>query len=524
MKKLIAVSAAAAIAATMGMAADEDLRAELEALKKEVQALKEQTKGLKAKKLKKQISELKSAALNDNIKWSVDYRAAYDAIQYKHVSGEKNKKNDLFSNRLWLGMKYAPMSNLSFIGQLAYYKMFGQSQSAQPGSGANPGFNYFDWVTNESATDGTLKVRQAYFIYFGDKFLGANVPWTASVGRRPSTNGLLVNLRDDDPAQSPLGHIINVEFDGASFKFDLSNVTDVSGMYFKICLGRGFTNANPRFYMQGDDYVSNKDFTADNDLAGFIFVPYDDGQYSVHTTYFYAWNLLGYSNEQMIYQQYLMMQGAGMPVPDPGALADDSQNFTNVGGMHGFAVSAVANGIGDGINDFLDDTILFASWAGSYTDPKDDQSMLVLAGGFNQTAGVWGIDPNELGKSHFGWSVYLGTQFPAVFTDDGRIGLEYNHGSQYWRSFTYGEDTMIGSKLGARGDAYEVYYTQPLLGRTLSMQVRYTYIDYSDTGSQMFFGADGDARDVQDAYDQTGGMMDPVDKAQDLRLYVRYRY
>jgi hypothetical protein len=35
MKRLIAVSAAAAIAATMGMAADEDLRAELEALKKE---------------------------------------------------------------------------------------------------------------------------------------------------------------------------------------------------------------------------------------------------------------------------------------------------------------------------------------------------------------------------------------------------------------------------------------------------------------------------------------------------------
>ena len=505
MKRLIAVSAAAAIAATMGMAADEDLRAELEALKKEVQALKEQTKGIKAKKLKKQISELKSAALNDNLKWSVDFRTAYDALSYKHMSGKRVEKNDLLSNRMWLGMKYAPMSNLSFIGQLSYYKLFGQSQTATPHptpTSPNQGYNYFDWVVGENATDGTLKVRQAYFIYFGDKFLGANVPWTASVGRRPSTDGLLVNLRDDNPAQSPLGHIINVEFDGASFKFDLSNVTDVSGMYIKLCLGRGFTNANPRFYGGGNAYVSNEDYTADNDLAGFIFVPYDDGQYSVHTTYFYSWNLLGFDNQQV---------ATMMGMLPPGMPAATDFNLRNLGGMHGFAVSAIADGVGDGINDFLDDTILFASWAGNYTDPKDDQTMLAMA-----------QSPDDYGKKHFGWSVYVGTQFPAVFTDDGRIGLEYNHGSQYWRSFTYGEDTMIGSKLAARGDAYEAYYTQPLLGKTLSMQLRYTYIDYEYTGSGGFFGADGAAIDNDDAY--KSGMMDPVDYAQNFRAYVRYRY
>jgi hypothetical protein len=81
---------------------------------------------------------------------------------------------------------------------------------------------------------------------------------------------------------------------------------------------------------------------------------------------------------------------------------------------------------------------------------------------------------------------------------------------------------MIGSKLAARGDAYEVYYTQPLVGKTLSMQLRYTYIDYKYTGSNSFFGADGIAMDIDDAY--KSGMMDPVDTAQDIRAYIRYRY
>ncbi|WP_456449578.1 DUF3373 family protein [Hydrogenimonas sp.] len=525
MKKLIAISVVAAMAASMSFASDVDeLKAQLEALKKEVAALKKQTKGLHAKKLKKQISELKSAALQDNLKWNVDLRTSFDMIEYKHVSGEKETKNDLLSNRLWLGMKYAPTSNISFFGQLSYNKMFGESQSAQRG-----GYNYFDWIANENATDGDLKVRQAYFVYFGDKFLGANVPWTASLGRRPSTNGLLVNLRDDDPAQSPLGHIINVEFDGASLGFDLSNVTDVSGMYFKICAGRGFSNAKPRFSTtDGTAYTTDETVTPDNDLLGFIFKPYDDGQYSIWTTYFYAWNLLGYTNNQVGGMQWQMLTNAGLsvtPMFDPTA---DGTGFNATGGMHGWAVSVKADGVGDGINDFLDDTILFFSYAGNKTDPKDDQTMLTSAVEYVPTSMTTGnliIDEDELGKSHTGWSIYMGAQFPALFTDDGRIGIEYNHGSEYWRSFTYAEDTMVGSKLAARGDAYEVYYTQPLVGKTLTAQVRYTYIDYKYDGSQAFFGADGNAQELDDVTDQEIAMgYDPVDKAQDLRFYIRYRY
>ncbi len=66
--------------------------------------------------------------------------------------------------------------------------------------------------------------------------------------------------------------------------------------------------------------------------------------------------------------------------------------------------------------------------------------------------------------------------------------MEYNHGSQYWRPFTYAEDTMIGSKIAARGDAWELNYTYQI-NEALSFQARYVDIGYDYTGSNGFFGS-----------------------------------
>ncbi len=113
------------------------------------------------------------------------------------------------------------------------------------------------------------------------------------MGRRPSTTGFLSHLREDDTPQSPLGHNIDVEFDGGSALFKLENLTGVSGMSFKICAGQGGTNAQARF--TSDTSYANDSSTGMEDirLAGFIFVPYDDGQIKVKTNLFKAYNLPG---------------------------------------------------------------------------------------------------------------------------------------------------------------------------------------------------------------------------------------
>ncbi|HIP14058.1 MAG TPA: DUF3373 family protein, partial [Sulfurimonas autotrophica] len=279
------------------------------------------------------ISDLNRNTNGNHIKFNVDYRFAIDNLQYKMADGSKQENDAFMTNRLWLNMNWAATENLSFTGQLAYNKAFGARSGAS--NPANSSFETFDWIANENAYDDTLRVRSAYFFYKNDTFMGTDVPWTFSIGRRPSTNGHLVNLRDDDHAASPMGHNINVEFDGLSSKFALENVTGVDGMYIKFCAGRAMSNAAPRFNTAPyADTTSN----ASIDLVGLIFTPWSDGQYSINSQYYYAGNLID--------------------VIDP---TNQTLGFQTVGYIHALTTNFVANGIGDGINDFLDDTLFFIS-------------------------------------------------------------------------------------------------------------------------------------------------------------------
>lgn len=519
MRKFIAISAIAAMA-TVGFASDADIRAELEALKKEIQALKEAQAKINIKSLKRQISSLKAKTGGDNLKWNVDFRTAYDVIGYKTIN-KNSSWNQILTNRLWLGMAYAPKDNIVFKGLISYYKAYGQMTNT-----FGAGFNYFDWIVNEMPNpNGELRVKEAYWLYFGEDFLGADIPWTASIGRRPATDGLLVSYREDQKPKSPLGHIINTEFDGGSFKFDFEKITGISGMYFKICLGRGMTNANIRyagiqpgfFYGSNDDLVlsgNGAEYTKvpgykSTDLAGFIFVPYDDGQYSIHTTAFKAFDLPG-----------IVFKG-GYDINGDGINDVPTGDFEQVGDYYGAAISFLAQGIGDGINDMLDDTNAFISFAVSKTDPDNNNQMLgmyVDSNGDNTPDTLLGAAP---GESKTGSSIYVGANWPCQLIDDARVGIEYNHGSRYWRSFTYAEDTLAGSKLATRGDAYEVWFTKELIGKTLTAQIRYTYIDYDYTGSNGFFANGGAPVKVDSAF---GRAFDAIDTAQDLRFYIRYRY
>ncbi|MCX6073920.1 MAG: DUF3373 family protein [Campylobacterales bacterium] len=425
-----------------------------------------------------QLTTLNKRTNGNAIKWDVDFRTSVDNINYKMADGSKQSNNALFSNRLWLGMNYAATKHLSFTGQLAYNKTFGD-RSKTPDGGI---FDGFDWVSSESAHDDTLRVRSAYFFYTDDEFLSLNVPWTFSVGRRPSTEGHLINLRDDNQASSPLAHTINVEFDGASAKFGMEGVTGLNGSYFKLCAGRGMSNAEPRF--NSAPYATSADAMTNNiDMGGIILVPYDDKQYSTGMQYTYANNLIDMVNPM-----------------------DPTKGMNTVGGLHTATAFAMVNGIGEGWSNYLDDTTLFISGAMTKTDPYGGKTMLGSP------------------DSQTGYSYWIGTQMPSLISEEGKWGVEFNHGSKYWRPITYAEDTLIGSKIATRGDAYEVYFTEPLVDDILTFQLRYTYIDYKYSGSNGFFGSTtGTPMSMNEAIGAGAGSM-VVDKAQDIRAYIRYKF
>jgi hypothetical protein len=178
--------------------------------------------------------------------------------------------------------------------------------------------------------------------------------------------------------------------------------------------------------------------------------------------------------------------------------------------MDGAAISLMIDGLTE--DGLLEDTKVFGSFAWSSTRPDAGSTML-------------GSSEDESGTSY-----WFGFQ-QSLFDGKGKFGVEYNHGSQYWRPFTYAEDTMIGSKLAARGDAIEAYFTYQMT-EALSFQLRYTAIDYDYTGSNGFFGASGTPVKIDDikagaaAGDSAAQAMLPniVESSQDLRAYVRYRF
>jgi hypothetical protein len=515
------IVAAALITTTVG--ADDTLMQRFDKMEKEMNALKAEINSLKAEKeaaskttttvvsapvtdktviannddiskeiddIKDQLSNINKKTNGNNLKWDVDFRSSVDNLNYKMADGSTQKNDALLSNRLWLGMSYAATKNLSFVGQLAYNKTFGARSLSQNNAQNN---DSFDWVSGESAYDDTLRVRSAYFFYTDDELAGLDIPWTISIGRRPSTEGHLINLRDDDRASSPLAHTINVEFDGASAKFGMEGLTGLDGSYFKLCAGRGMSNAKPRF--NSAPYATSKDATNNVDMGGIIIVPYDDKQYSTGFQYTYANNLIDITDSGMN-TNHIPATTTGVYNPAMEA----------VGGLHTATAFGMINGIGDGWSEFLDDTTFFISGAMSKTDPYEGKTML----GSNE--------------SKTGYSYWIGTQFPSLISDEGRWGAEFNHGSQYWRPITYGEDTLIGSKIAARGDAYELYFTEPLVKDILTFQLRYTYINYNYSGSNGFFGSTSGTPMSMEQVNQLGigGMI--VDSAQDIRAYIRYKF
>lgn len=489
MKKIIAISAIAAMTATASFA-NADMQAQLEALKAQIKKLEAQVaKNTKiVKKNKKNISQNKILANNDNIKWDIDFRTSVDKINYKMADGSKVDNDSLLSNRLWLNMAYAPSDNVAFYGRLSYNKAYGaEAQNTQRSvTSNNTQLNStFDWLSNEALQgDNSLNVKQAYWLYKNDTFLGNDVSWTASIGRRPSTDGLFAHGREDQSRQSALAHTVNVEFDGASFRWNLGEVTPMEGSWFKLCMGRGITNATPRFTQAGTDYANDPAQHADSNMVGFIFVPYDNGQYSVHTNYAAANNLIGYDASQVALNNF---------------------SYYDHGDMSWFTAAFKADGIGEEISDRLDNTNFFVSWAQSETDPNGTHG------------GMLGSTEKKKGNSY-----WIGVETPCFFTEDGRIGVEWNKGSKYWRSMTYGEDTMIGSKVAARGTAWEIYYNKPLTD-ALSTSIRYTKIDYDYTGSNGFFGSQSAPMTMAEAVAAGQGSM-VVEEASDLRAYIRYRF
>ena len=396
--------------------------------------------------------------------------------------------NDIFyTTRLRLNLKAKVWDNVSFAGRLSMYKNWGDSTGVQV-------FDSWRSFTMDGTSSGNtsgdwLRVERAYFDWKninGSEFY-------LSIGRRPSTYGPPSHYRENEMrGGTPSGHLVNFNFDGATLGYNLGEITGIEGQVVRFCYGQGFESQWGNGEMFGDIV------TKDTHLGGFNIDAINDGTNFLQFTLFGAKDVNDGFKGTMAFPTQL----AGIFAP---TMYQDMQKFDNFNFVTRVQPSGVIGdmylgGIGFAREE-ANDIKWFASLGWTRAEPNGNAGMF---GGMLSDA-VFEAELNSTGTEIImvpktsddtdtkdGYGIYVGIQIPAPY---GKLGLEYNYGSEYWTPFTQAQDDPIGSKLATRGHVAEAYYIFDINPK-MFIKLAGLYYDYEYTGSGTPVGAPQKIDDV----------------------------
>ncbi len=301
-----------------------------------------------------------------------------------------------------------------------------------------------------------VRVDRAYFDW---RSLGGS-KWYLSVGRRPSTYGPPLEMREAELRQgTPAGHVVNYQFDGITLGYNLSDW--LPGNTFRFCYGLGFESG-----FGGDDQLrAPADRLDDVHFGGINWDLYNTDEMKIQATILGAWGVTdGFSG--LVVMPANPVTGDSTP-----PMVMRYSPSANLGDIY--------------LANFLVERHESAfSWffSGALMESKADPVTTPFGGLFS--------DPFETPVDQDGWSIYAGVQVPVA--SSSLLGFEYNHGSEHWFNFTQGADDLVAAKLATRGNAYEAYWIKefrPGLGRSrANLRFGAIYYDYEYSGSGWHVG------------------------------------
>ena len=340
---------------------------------------------------------------------------------------EQDYKNDIvYTTRLRLNMNAKVKENVSFTGRLGMYKTWGDST----------GMQVFNGQTNTFSLDGTdvgvpnsdiLRVERAYFDW---KNLGGS-KWYLSIGRRPSTGGPPLHIKDNELRQgTPNGHVVNFQFDGITLGDELIEL--VAGQHVPILLRRRLRSRNrQRSRAESPGRPAGRRHAGRHQLGHL-----QHGRYAHpdHHT-----GRLG---------RHRRLQRPDGAARRPAQRQPDQRAPVVLRYTPSAPISATSTWPTSLIERNEGPFTWFVS-LGLMSSEPDRRDHAVRRAVQRSVAGYPGV-PGCTGR------LYAGMRFNA--SDSDMLGLEYNHGSKYWFNFTQAADDLVGSKLATRGDVYEAYW------------------------------------------------------------------
>jgi hypothetical protein len=364
------------------------------------------------------------------------------------VKGYDANTSVMYTSRLRLSMSADVADNVDFMGRLAMYKVWGDSTGVQVFNG-QPNTVNIDGTTSTVPNSDILRVERAFFDWknvFG-------LPMYISIGRRPSTGGAPMNLRQDElRGGTPLGSLVDFQFDGITIGYHLFEQSTI-----RLCYGRGYESG----FGNGAVLDQPADRLKDADLLGINYDIWSDDSMLLTTTIAKAFNLTDGFNGLVVLPNNPV---TGAPVGAPVVM-----RFTPSANIGDMDIAGLLMQRSDGPFDYFVNVDYMKSHPNGVTGP--------FGGLFS--------DPFETPQPHSGTMVYVGGRY-TLPNEKTLIGLEYNQGSKYWFNFTPSQDDIIAPKTDTRGKVVEAYVIQHVAKNFLVKlaYINYTY-DYSGSGWQV---------------------------------------
>ncbi len=383
------------------------------------------------------LDQVESKSLQDKINFGAELRTRVDNFKVENHTFFSNgttgsgSNDNAWSNRFRLNMDAKIQKNLLFTGRLAVYKNFADSDyTAAPLAG--------DANAAQIPDNTSLKLDRAYIDWIPE---GMPVPLALTFGRHPSSEGPPIEMKENRKRQSTYPGLL---FDG-----------EADGIVATIGLERylGWKNSGLRF-------AYGKAYQDDDNINPYLDNPGGLDDANIYAAFFET-EIPGVPKSLLV----LSALRANDLVADFGTAIPGLTGAANVGDMDLYGIHAQADDIaGSGI-DFFVSTGLNKSHPNGQTISYGPMAL--------------GLLDNDGTTSHSGWAVYTGLRYTIASSrfNNPKLGFEYNHGSDYWFSFTQGS-TELYNKLATRGDAYDVYYIQPF-NDNLFMRVGYTLVNYN---------------------------------------------
>jgi uncharacterized protein DUF3373 len=432
----------------------------------------------------------------DSLKGTVhDYYTFQDALAAQLggpapavTKGFDVKNDSLMTNRFGLNLKANAMEDVSVKARLIMYKVWGH-QTSTPVNGSffsdrATGTN--DGTIGHVPQDNTLRVDYAYATWSN---IG-QMPLWFSVGRRPTTGGIPTNIKNNIEKTGTAGVpgiLVDFAFDGATLGY-APEIEALPGAFVKLCYGKGFDSG---------------------------FVPTAGS--SLEDLDFYGVNVAVVDSESLKAQvQYQIGKNIFDAPSDGSALTGPVRH--NLGDIEW--VGGVVMGKVSGFN-------LFFSAAQSHTRPNDQMFEVPGPTGPIPVAGLL-YDNGSAADSKTGTAVYVGGRYDIAATGT-KIGAEYNQGSKDWIGMVPAADDRWTSKLGTRGNVYEVYVIQELRNKPISkkgqafFKLGYQSYKFDYTGSNNWVGAPKKISDLA-ASPANAQMLAPIEKATDIYLTFEVRF